>query len=225
MTTKYATRYTSTLGAPALTDRRVAQLNPAPLAKATTDVVFYSWWRSDSSANLAHLPGFEVEVAENYPLIAELARLDLGTILARVRDRHRPYVARLSGTPVAYGWSGASRASIGELGLEFAIPAGNCYLWDFATLPEWRGIGIYPRLLNAILQRESSEVERFWIGHVHGNNASMRGIVKAGFSAAGATERRDGQALTFAMTGPAARARACAELLGLRMLSPSAYSA
>jgi GNAT superfamily N-acetyltransferase len=225
MTTKYATRYTSTLGAPALANRRVAQLNPASLVKATTDVLFYSWWRSDRSANLAHLPGFDVEVAENYRLVAELARLDLAEILARVRDGHRPYIARLSGAPVAYGWSAVSRASIGELGLEFAIPTGNCYLWDFATLPEWRGIGLYPLLLHAILRRESSHAERFWIGHVGGNNASMRGIVKAGFSAVGATERRDGQALTFAATGPAIRAQAGADLLGLRMFSPSARSA
>ncbi len=225
MTTRYATRYTSTLGTPALADRRVVPLNPAPPVKATTDVLFYSWWRSDRSANLAQLPGFDVEVAENYRLVAELAGLDLTEVLARVRDGHRPYVARLSGVPVAYGWSAVSRASIGELGLVFAIPAGNCYLWDFATLPEWRGIGIYPRLIQAILRRESSATERFWIGHVDGNSASMRGIVKAGFSAVGATERRDGQALTFAATGPDTRARACAQLLGLSMLWPSARSA
>jgi len=187
MTTKYATRYTQ--DAPTRVDRRATQFNPAPLANATAAVVFYSWWRADSSANLTHLPGFDVELAADYQLLAGLARLDLAEILARVRDRHRPYVARLHGVPVAYGWSAVSRASIGELGLEFAIPAANRYLWDFATLPAWRGIGIYPRLLDAILDRESGEAGRFWIGHVDGNSASMRGIVKAGFGAAG---RRSG---------------------------------
>ena len=213
--TKYATQYTSTLGAPALADRRGAQFNPAPMVKATADVLFYSWWRPDPYANLAHLPGFEVEIAEDYRMLAELARLDLAEILARVRDGHRPYIARLSGAPVAYGWSAVNRASIGELGLEFAIPAGNRYLWDFATLPAWRGIGIYPRLLQVILRRESIEAERFWIGHVYGNSASGRGIVKAGFGEAGATDCRDGRALTFNATGPAARAHACAGVLGL----------
>jgi glycosyltransferase involved in cell wall biosynthesis len=76
------------------------------------------------------------------------------------------------------------KASIGELGLEFAIPAGNRYLWDFATLPAWRGIRIYPRLLHVIVNRESIEAERFWIGHVDGNSASGRGIVKAGYAEA-----------------------------------------
>jgi len=192
-----------------------AQFNPAPVVKATTDVVFYCWWRSDPCANLAHLPGFEAELASDYRLIAELARLDLAEVLARVRDGHRSYIARLSGVPVAYGWSAGNRASIGELGLEFAIPAGNRYLWDFATLPAWRGIGIYPRLLQVIIAREAAEAERFWIGHVYDNSASGRGIVKAGFGEAGATGCRNGRALTFAATGPAARERACAGLLGL----------
>jgi hypothetical protein len=112
------------------------------------------------------------------------------------------------------------QASIGELGLEFSIPASNCYLWDFATLPAWRGIGIYPRQLHAIMRRESAHAARFWIGHVAGNQASQRGIVKAGFSLAGATERRDGWALAFAASGTAARARACAGLLGVEMRAP-----
>ena len=72
MTTKYATRYTYTLGAPAMADRHGAQFNPAPVVKATADVVFYSWWHTDPYANLAHLPGFEVEIAEDYRLVAEL---------------------------------------------------------------------------------------------------------------------------------------------------------
>jgi len=216
MTTRYATRYTHTLGAPVPAERRGAQSNPAPAA----DVVFYSWWRTDPSASLAPLPGFDVEITANHQLIAELARLDSAEILARVRGGHRPYIARLDGVPVAYGWSAVRRAAIGELGLEFAVPYGNRYLWDFATLPAWRGIGIYPRLLHAILSRESVTAARFWIGHVDGNRASQRGIVKAGFSAAGTTDRRDGRALTFAATGSAARARACAGLLGLGMSDP-----
>jgi GNAT superfamily N-acetyltransferase len=215
MTTKYATQYTSTP-----VDQRGAQFNPAPATKPSVDVVFYSWWRNDPSANLAPLPGFEVELTKDYRLLAELARLDPAELLARVRAGHQPYIARLDGTPVAYGWSAVRRASIGELGLEFAVPTGNRYLWDFATLPAWRGIGIYPRLLHAIVRHESADAARFWIGHVTGNHASQRGIVKAEFSAAGATDHRDGRALTFAATSPAARARACAGLLGLGMSIP-----
>jgi GNAT superfamily N-acetyltransferase len=203
-----------------------AQLNRVPVVPAKPEIVFSAWWRGDPEAGMAHLPGFDVEIAEDYRLVAELARLDLAEILVRVRGGHRPYIARLSGAPVAYGWSAISRASIGELGIEFAIPAGNRYLWDFATLPAWRGMGIYPRLLQAILAREAAEADRFWIGHVRQNSASGRGIVKAGFGEVGATCCRDERALTFTATGPAARARACAGLLGLgTSLSRSARSA
>src|SRR5262249_35635739 len=59
----------------------------------------------------------------------------------------------------------------------------------------WRGLGIYPRLLQAILAREAGEAQRFWIGHVRENRASGRGIVKAGFGTIGATDRGHAQAL------------------------------
>jgi hypothetical protein len=217
MRAKYTAEYTYTQAMPALAKRRGAQLNLPPAVAPSIDVVFYSWWRADPSAKLAHLPGFDVELAKDYQLLADMERLDLAEVLSRVGDGHRPYIARLGDVPVAYGWSAVEHASIGELGLEFAIPTGNRYLWDFATLPAWRGLGIYPRLLHTILWRESVEAQRFWIGHVDGNSASMRGILKAGFDRTGATERRLGHELTFAAKEQSARARACAELLGLRM--------
>jgi GNAT superfamily N-acetyltransferase len=162
-----------------------------------------------------HLPGLSVEIAGDYQLMAQMAGLNLAEVVGRVRGGHRPYLARLGGAPVAYGWSALSSASIGELGLEFAIPAGNRYLWDFATLPAWRGRGIYPRLLQAILAHEALEAERFWIGHVRGNEASRRGIAKAGFAEVGATSQRLGRQLGFVASGPFERAQACAALLGL----------
>jgi hypothetical protein len=57
----------------------------------------------------------------------------------------------------------------------------NRYLHYFITLSEWRGQGIYPRLLQYILRHESDENERFWIIHQLSNVASERGIRKAGF--------------------------------------------
>ena len=204
MLTKYAQYHTP-----------ATQLNRVSLAPAKPEIVFSAWWRGDPAAGMAHLTGFAAEPASDYVLVARMAQLDRGEVLARVRGGHRPYIARLGGVPVAYGWAAARRASIGELGLDFAIPAGNCYLWDFATLPAWRGLGIYPRLLQAILAREAAEADRFWIGHVRENSASGHGILKAGFRVAGATVCWDGRATTFAATGPNARARACAGLLGL----------
>jgi GNAT superfamily N-acetyltransferase len=205
---------------PAIADVRNLQLTPAAQCQATADVMFYSWWRCDSLIGLQPLASLSVGIAHDHRLIAEIARIGRAAALARVRAGHRPYIAWLDDTPVAYGWSALSRASIGELGLEFGIPAGNRYLWDFATLPDWRGLGIYPRLLQAILARESAEAHRFWIGHVRDNLASKRGIVKAGFGEAGTADRAGGRALRFVASDMAERAQACAALLGLDVQAP-----
>jgi hypothetical protein len=65
----------------------------------------------------------------------------------RRRDGHLPYVGYMDETAVTYGWVATRQASIGELNLAFPIAAASRYLWDFATLPEWQGRGLYPRLL------------------------------------------------------------------------------
>ena len=91
---------------------------------------------------------------------------------------HQTYVAFVEQTPVGYGWMATQQASIGELGLQFALPETDRYLWDFATLPEWQGYGIYPRLLQHILMQQSSTVERIWIimhrkRHRRGNDQTV----------------------------------------------------
>jgi GNAT superfamily N-acetyltransferase len=92
-------------------------------------------------------------------------------------------VAWRDGEPAAWGWVATRTAEIGELGSAFAIPRGERYLWNFVTLPAHRGLGIYPRLLEAIVRAESREAERFWIAYAPENHASGAGIRKAGFVA------------------------------------------
>ncbi len=100
----------------------------------------------------------------------------------RFSDGHRAYVAWIDGEPAAWGWAATSTARIGELEATFAIPAGEQYLWNFVTLPAFRGRGIYPRLLDAIVHSESAEADRFWIAYAPENHASGTGIQKAGFA-------------------------------------------
>jgi GNAT superfamily N-acetyltransferase len=181
-------------------------------------VSLHTWWRGDGRPPLPRPFGFAVAPTEDRALVAALADLDRAEVDDRVRAGHRPYVARLRGTPVAYGWSAPHRAAMGELGLEFAIPAGARYLWDFATLPAWRGLGLYPALLQAILARESGEADRFWIGHLVGNTASGKGIRKAGFREVGRLEASAGGRLTLASARPAdRRARAAAAMFGAEL--------
>lgn len=140
----------------------------------------YTWWRGDTLPALAPLANWHVEHVLDVPLLASLQHLYLPAIEARVQAGHHPYVAFLQGTPVAYGWVATQTERIGP-GLEWPLGVLDRSLWDFATLPAWRGQGVYPRLLQTILQAEVAEAERFWIGHTLENMASRRGILKAGF--------------------------------------------
>lgn len=91
----------------------------------------------------------------------------------------------LNDIPIPYGWAATKTAVIGELKLSFSIPSDHFYLWDFRTLPSWRGLGIYPLLLQAILKSEVTNATTFWIAHAPENRASARGIQRAGFMSVG----------------------------------------
>jgi hypothetical protein len=91
------------------------------------------------------------------------------------------YVAFYKNEPAAFGWSGAGKAFVGELNHEMIMPIQHKYLWNFRTLEKFRGLGIYPQLLQHILRSESHGTKCFWILHSPENIASQKGILKAGF--------------------------------------------
>ena len=93
---------------------------------------------------------------------------------------------------------------------------------EFVTCAAWRGRGIYPRLLQAIILAEAAGTERFWILHEWSNEASKGGISKAGFQAAAIVyDRRDGS-LGIGPVAGSDRTDACIELLGLPVLAAAA---
>jgi GNAT superfamily N-acetyltransferase len=118
-------------------------------------------------------------------LLARLADLEDSEIERRLNEGNQIFLLRVDGEPAAYGWSATGPAHIGGLSLAFEVPPGERYLWDFMTLPAFRGLGLYPLLLQAILRRQSAEAEWFWIAHGRRNAASRQGILKAGFRLAG----------------------------------------
>ncbi|HEX7980056.1 MAG TPA: GNAT family N-acetyltransferase [Gemmatimonadaceae bacterium] len=138
--------------------------------------------RNDPVPTLSPLDSLEVHHVWDVAFMAELQQRREADIADRFIDGHRPYVAWHNEAPAAFGWVATRSASIGELGATFTIPDGERYLWNFVTLPAHRGLGIYPRLLQAILEAESRDAERFWIGYAPENRASGSGIAKAGFA-------------------------------------------
>lgn len=98
------------------------------------------------------------------------------------------------------------------------MPPSNRYLRDFATLPAWRGRGIYPRLLQAIVQQEVSDTSRFWILHQIANVASANGIRKAGFGLVAETCSVGNGNLAMRPVGPMDRAHAGGDVFRTRVL-------
>jgi GNAT superfamily N-acetyltransferase len=151
-------------------------------------------------------------------MMAELNHISIEEVRVRRQKGHRPYVAYLHGTPVAYGWVATREASIGELGLTIALPHSDRYLWDFATLPSWQGRGLYPRLLQAILRQEAHHAERFWIIYAPENLPSGAGMHKAGFIPAAELSFDADRQVRLAPLSAYERARAAAELLGVPLI-------
>lgn len=145
---------------------------------------FATWWRGDSLPELPPLPGFSIRRWTDCERIERLNLLSPSRVKLRLGSDNDFYVALLDEVPVGYGWVGYAVGAIDELFLRFSVPPGNAYLWDFATLPTFRGRGVYPHLLQAIV-RALDDVERFWIAYEAHNEASARGIEKAGFQVVG----------------------------------------
>ncbi|HVX89792.1 MAG TPA: GNAT family N-acetyltransferase [Gemmatimonadales bacterium] len=128
-------------------------------------------------------PAVRVFEATDLELLATITGRPVAELVARWTGGHRAYIATSEGIPAAFGWVATRAATMGELGLTLRIGADERYLWNFVTLPAFRGRGIYPRLLQDIIATEASRgSERFWIAYAPENHASAAGIRKAGFS-------------------------------------------
>ena len=136
--------------------------------------------------------------------------------LRSMLDRgHRLYVSCLDLAPVAYSWSVTGESVFGDPPRAITVPPGNRYLRDFATFPAWRRRGIYPRLRQAIVQKEESDTSRFWILHQIANVASANGIRKAGFSLVAEIDNVGDSRLVMRPVGSMERARAGSGVLNL----------
>ncbi|MFN8492269.1 MAG: hypothetical protein U0350_32010 [Caldilineaceae bacterium] len=140
----------------------------------------YTWWRGDPLPLLPPLATFHAERVSDVKLLVQLSQMGLPAVEARMAEGNYSYVAFFQSHAVAYGWSATQREQVGP-NLAWPLKPNEHSLWDFNTLYTWRGRGIYPRLLQAILQVEVTEAEHFWIGHEISNTASQRGMLKAGF--------------------------------------------
>jgi len=129
--------------------------------------------------------GLTTEKCLDAVLLSKIGNTTVTEVLTRFENGHDAFVAYIKNEPAAFGWMAKSRGKIGELNHEFALPAKNRYLWNFRTLAEYRGLGVYPALLHSIINYENDNANRFWIIHAPENKSSLRGIMKAGFEYTG----------------------------------------
>lgn len=138
--------------------------------------------RDDPAPEWVPLPDLVVRREVNAAVMAALQGRTEEEMARRFAAGNRAYLACREDEPAAWGWVASRSAHIGEIDATFTIPNGERYLWNFVTLKPHRGLGIYPRLLDAIVRAESREAERFWIAYAPENHASGSGIRRAGFA-------------------------------------------
>jgi len=129
--------------------------------------------------------GLVIEESTNVELLALMGGTTVNDVTSRIANDHVAFVAYLNGTPAAFGWMARGKAFIGELSHELILPVGNRYLWNFRTMEAFRGVGIYPALLQFIIDQEKHKASCFWIIHAPENGSSLNGIKKAGFEYVG----------------------------------------
>ena len=159
------------------------QEQSAPRAFGKPLWLLWSWCRGDALPICQSVTGLTVEESQHVELLSTLMNIPQADLSEQLWLGHRAYLARMPTLPVAVGWSATGEVALFGGRVTLHVPPHHRYLYGFVTHPDWRGCGIYPYLLQAILRAE--EQEHFWIMHLLENTASQRGIHKAGFRVAG----------------------------------------
>ena len=119
-------------------------------------------------------------------LAAAMGLEDPAEVVRRFEAGRRCYTAWVDGELASYGWVSFDDELVGELNLRLRLVPGEAYIWDCATLPDFRQKRLYSALLGFILaELQTDPLCRAWIGANQDNLASQRGIAHAGFRRVG----------------------------------------
>jgi GNAT superfamily N-acetyltransferase len=115
-------------------------------------------------------------------LAAAMGLPDPAIVLQRFEAGRRCYAAHVEEALAAYGWVSFDDEFISEIRLRIRLAPGEAYIWDCATLPAYRGCRLYTALLAHMVGELRAEgLCRVWIGADQENEASQKGIARAGF--------------------------------------------
>lgn len=103
------------------------------------------------------------------------------------RDDRRCFVGWFNKRIVTYCWLSMEQEYVGEMERELNLLEGEAYIWNCATLPDYRRQGLYTALLAFMLARLAEDgAQRVWIGADLENVPSHRAFHTAGFLPAAA---------------------------------------
>lgn len=103
-------------------------------------------------------------------------------IVRRFEIGRHCYVAQVDGLVVAYGWVTYGPEYVGEFERELQISPGEAYIWDCATLPDYRRLGLFSGLLAHMTRCLAEEgTQRLWIIGLAAAPGIDRGVAAAGF--------------------------------------------
>ena len=106
---------------------------------------------------------------------------DAAVVLERLRHGDDFFGWVSGGEVVSFGW--VARTNRVTAGVRLAPGGGRVFLYNFHTLPPFRGFGLYPGLLRRMRSELSIDGAKEFIIDVSARNtASRRGIEKAGFT-------------------------------------------
>jgi GNAT superfamily N-acetyltransferase len=167
----------------------------------------------------ATLTSFTIQRVTHTTQISQLNKISQQEVTERLQHQHHFYLATVEDTPVAYGWVAHAEGEISEINLAFTLPERECYLWDFKTNPQWRGRGIYPLFLQAIIRQEQAHFDCFWIMYAPGNTAAEHSIARAGFRYIADLAYTDGRASGIILLEQSEQAAAAVSLLKLPIVT------
>ena len=126
---------------------------------------------------------FQCAGSESAPLLAQAMGLNTSEeVIKRFDAGKRCYVGHVDSVLATYGWVTFDKEMIGELGLNIRLLPGEAYIWNCATLQDYRGLRLYPSLLWYIVgELRSQDLRRIWIGADADNLPSQVGMRLCGF--------------------------------------------
>ena len=114
--------------------------------------------------------------------VGQMDPIDPGALARRFELGKQCFVMRVDGSIAAYGWLTRGPEWVGEFERELRVLEGEAYIWDCATLPNYRRQRLFSVLLAHVTNQLRHEgLRRLWLIGINGSQRMIDGVQAAGF--------------------------------------------